>query len=220
MAQPSASQGSIAPQRVLRRNRTVVVTIFLISLAPILAALVFYLNPQWWPESGSNYGQLIEPQRDVPEAAVLPLATLDGQPFDLRSLKGKWLLAAVDGGACPESCVRKLFIIRNTHASQGKNVERLARVWFITDDAPVPANVLDAYRGTIMVRGRPEQLARFLLGDSAATPATGQANAAALQGPMWVIDPLGHLMLQFPSEADPVKVRTDVSRLVYNSRIG
>ncbi|OZI66352.1 SCO family protein [Bordetella genomosp. 11] len=192
------------------------IAIFVITLAPILGAVIMYLNPQWWPDDSSNYGTLVEPQRDMPAPAALPLATLDGQPFDLASLKGKWLLMAADGGACPESCARKLFIIRNTHASQGKNVDRLARVWFITDDAPVPQKVLDAYRGTVMVRGRPEQLAPFLLG----APAGAADPAAALAGPIWMVDPLGHLMLQFPAEADPVRVRKDVSKLVYNSRIG
>jgi hypothetical protein len=192
----------------------IMLVIFMVTLAPILGAVIVYLNPQWWPQEGSNYGDLIEPQRDMPSAAALPLATLDGQAFDLASLKGKWLLMAADGGACPESCARKLFIIRNTHASQGKNVDRLARVWFITDDAPVPDKVLEAYRGTVMVRGRPEQLAPFLLGAPAAAP------AQALSGPIWMADPLGHLMLQFPADADPVKVRKDVSKLIYNSRIG
>jgi hypothetical protein len=223
--------------------------VFLITLAPILGAVIVYLNPQWWPDEGSNYGTLVQPQRDMPTAAGLPLATLDGQPFDLASLKGKWLLMSADGGACPESCARKLFIIRNTHASQGKNVDRLARVWFITDDAPVPQKVLDAYRGTVMVRARPEQLAPFLLGTAAVAPASGASSPAtvadtppmsvgtpsaergaatasaggaapALAGPIWMVDPLGHLMLQFPADADPVKVRQDVSKLVYNSRIG
>ncbi|AOB33285.1 hypothetical protein AKI39_00380 [Bordetella sp. H567] len=214
------------------------IAIFLITLAPILGALIMYLNPQWWPEDSSNYGTLVEPQRDIPAAAALPLATLDGQPFDLASLKGKWLLMAADGGACPESCARKLFIIRNTHASQGKNVDRLVRVWFIIDDAPVPQKVLDAYRGTVMVRARPAQLAPFLLGAPAGTATAAGASppaaiaggnagagnpagaAEALAGPIWMVDPLGHLMLQFPPDADPVQVRKDVSKLIYNSRIG
>jgi hypothetical protein len=188
--------------------------VFLCSLAPIVAAVVVYMNPQWWPDESSNYGALLNPQRPMPAAAELRLTTLDGQPFDLQSLKGKWLLVAADGGACPESCARKLFIARNSHASQGKNVDRLARVWFITDDAPVPDKVLEAYKGTIMVRANPDQLARFLL---ARDTAAGQPG---LQDPIWVIDPLGNLMMQYPAEADGVKVRKDISKLVYSSRIG
>src|SRR3546814_192890 len=151
------------PVPAKKRSLTPLVLVFLCTLAPILAAFVVYNNPQWWPDESSNYGALIDPQRPMPAAQDLQLTTLDGQPFDLQSLKGKWLLLSVGEAACPESCARKLFITRNSHASQGKNVDRLARVWFITDDAEVHAKVLESYQGTVMVRARPEPLARFLL---------------------------------------------------------
>lgn len=223
-----------------KRSLIPLLLVLLCSLAPILGALVVYNNPQWWPDESSNYGTLIEPQRPMPDANLLQLTTLEGEPFDLQSLKGKWLLLSVDQAACPESCARKLFITRNSHASQGKNVDRLARVWFITDEGEVPAKVLEAYRGTVMVRARPEQLARFLLARDTAdstqsnssdssgsaisnSSLSGQSASSAsadLAGPIWIIDPLGNLMLQFPPEADGVKVRKDISKLVYNSRIG
>jgi len=209
-----ARETSTAPSPAKKRSILPLVLVFLCTLAPIVAAFVLYYNPQWWPEETSNYGTLIDPQRPMPSAQELQLTTLDGQPFDLQSLKGKWLLVSVGEAACPESCARKLFITRNSHASQGKNVDRLMRVWFITDDAEVPAKVLEAYRGTVMVRARPEQLARFLL---ARDTVAGQPG---LLDPIWVIDPLGNLMLQFPANADGVSVRKDISKLVYNSRIG
>lgn len=203
---PSGSQAQPAPRRSLKP----LYAVLLMSLAPVIAALIVYFNPSLRPDETTNYGTLYDPQRPMPAAAELPLTTLDGKPFDLNSLKGRWVLAAADGAACPESCARKLFIIRNTHASQGKNVERLVRVWFITDDAPVPQKVLDAYQGTIMVRVRPEALSRYLL----------EASQTSLADPLWVIDPLGNLILHYPPETDPIRFRKDVSRLVYNSRIG
>jgi len=208
---PSPASGQ-APRRSIRP----LVAVLLISLAPVLAAVLVYFNPEWRPQGSSNYGTLVEPQRHIPDARALPLTTLDGRPFDLSSLEGKWVLVSADGAACPESCARKLFVLRNTHASQGKNVERLARVWFITDDAPVPDKVLDAYQGTIMLRADPRLLARFL----APAEQAPEPQAAGLVAPMWVIDPLGNLMMQFPADADPLKVRKDIGKLIYNSRIG
>ncbi|HYG44230.1 MAG TPA: hypothetical protein VEA17_15030 [Bordetella sp.] len=209
-----ARETPTAPTPAKKRTLMPLVLVFLCSLAPILAAVVMYNNPQWWPDESSNYGTLLDPQRPMPAAQDLQLTTLDGQPFDLQTLKGKWLLVSVGEAACPESCARKLFITRNSHASQGKNVDRLARVWFITDRGEVPAKVLEAYQGTVMVRARPEQLARFLL---ARDTVAGQPG---LLDPIWVIDPLGNLMLQFPPNADGVEVRKDISKLVYSSRIG
>lgn len=111
------------------------------------------------------------------------------------------------------------YIIRNTHASQGKHVERLARVWFITDDAPVPEKVLEAYKGAVMVRVNPVVLQQFLLGGAPGSMTPEQARNA-LAPMIWVIDPLGNLILQYPSIADPEMFRKDIRKLLQNSRIG
>ncbi|NYT45348.1 hypothetical protein H0A64_10990 [Alcaligenaceae bacterium] len=191
--------------------------IVLVCFAPVVFALLAYYVPSLGlrPQEMTNYGTLVEPQRPMPEASALPLTTRDGKPFDLSSLKGQWLLVTADSGACDEACVKKLFILRNSHASQGKNVERLARVWFLTDDEPIPEQILEAYRGYNMLRADPEQLAAFLV------PKAGPAERqAALTAPMWVIDPLGNLMMEFPADADPISVRDDIRKLLKASRIG
>jgi hypothetical protein len=201
------------------RSKTPLIIILLMSLAPLVAALIVYFIPELRPEGSAAYGELVQPQRPMPNAKDLPLTTLDGKPFDLGSLKGKWIMMAADGAACPEACARKLYIIRNTHASQGKHVERLARVWFITDDAPVPEKVLEAYKGAVMVRVNPVVLQQFLLGGAAGSVTPEQARQG-LSTPIWVIDPLGNLMLQYPAVADPEMFRKDIRMLIKSSRIG
>ncbi|WP_397476234.1 SCO family protein [Pusillimonas sp.] len=205
-----------AAQATKPRSIQPLVWILIVCLAPIVFAFAAYYVPSLGlrPEEASNYGRILDPQRPIPTAEALDLRTADGQLFDLASLRGQWVLASADQGACPESCVTKLFILRNSHASQGKNVERLSRVWFVTDDAPISQQILEAYKGTIILRADPEKLAAFL-----APGATGPA-ADALAAPMWIIDPIGNLMLEFPENADPVSVRKDISKLIYNSRIG
>ena len=200
-----------------KRSRLPLFLILAISLAPLVFALLAYYVPALGlrPAESTNYGQLVQPQRPVPSTADLPLTTLEGAAFDLASLHGKWILVTADDAACPESCVTKLFILRNSHASQGKNVERLARVWFVTDDAAVPEQVLIAYKGTNMLRADPEKLVAFLAPN--ATPAEREA---ALKAPMWIIDPLGNLMMEFPANADPISVRDDIRKLIRNSRVG
>lgn len=236
-AQPAGPASATPPKRSIRP----LVVLLLVCLAPLLLALLAYYVPALGlrPAEQTNYGTLLQPQRPMPDAASLRLTTLDGQPFDLQSLRGKWLLLTADQAACPESCARKLFILRNSHASQGKNVERIKRVWFILDDAPVPDVVRDAYQGTVFVRADPAQLAAFLahpkqtqhaasaasqtaaggMPASAGHSAADAANAA-LTAPMWIIDPLGNLMLQFPADADPIKVRKDIAKLLFGSRVG
>ncbi|NLC35773.1 MAG: hypothetical protein GX772_04915 [Alcaligenaceae bacterium] len=191
--------------------------ILLMALAPVVAAFLAYFMPQSGlrPDGHNNYGRILDPQRPMPGAQALPLTTLQGQPFNLESLRGQWVLISADTAACPESCVRKLFILRNSHASQGKNVERLSRVWFVTDDGAVPQTVLDAYAGTHMLRADPAALAAFLTAEH-----SGQQGIDALRDHMWIIDPLGNLMMEFPPNADPIEVRDDIVKLLKRSRIG
>ncbi|HBQ90160.1 MAG TPA: hypothetical protein DD803_12035 [Alcaligenes faecalis] len=199
------------------RSMTPLYLLLAISLAPVLFALAAYYMPSLGlrPDESNAYGQLIQPQRSVPTPATLPLQTLQGEAFDLQSLRGRWVLVSADESACPESCVRKLFILRNSHASQGKNVDRLARVWFVTDQGQPSEQILEAYLGTHMLRADPGQLAEFL------APGTDSSAAEqAVKNGMWIIDPNGNLMMVFPGDADPIKVRTDIRKLLNNSRIG
>lgn len=199
------------------RSLKPLIALVAVCLAPFVIALAAYYIPalQLRPDHNTNYGQVLNPQRPIPASEALTLTAADGSDFDLHSLRGKWILITADQGACPESCVKKLFILRNSHASQGKNVERLTRVWFVTDHAPIPDQVLEAYKGTRIVHADPAQLAAWL------APGASQAQLdTALRAPMWIVDPLGNLMFEFPADADPLKVRKDISKLIYNSRVG
>lgn len=174
---------------------------------PLIAAIVVLYFPQLQPEDHTNYGTLLSPQKPMPSAQDLSLTTLDGKPFDLHSLKGQWVLVSADNASCEEDCAKKLFIIRNVHAMTGKDVTRLVRLWFVTDDKSVPEQVLEAYKGTVMVRADPKQLEQYLGKDD-------------LEKSIWIIDPLGNLIMQYPEDPDPMLLRKDIGKLLRNSRIG
>ena len=198
-----------------KRSMTPLILVLLLCLAPVVAAFIVYYIPSLQPEGSTNYGRLVDPQRPLPEANTIKLTTLEGKPFNIDELRGKWLLVTADGGACPEVCAKKLFIMRNTHAMLGKNVKRASRIWFVTDDAPVPQAVLDAYQGTVILRVKPEELAAFLAGEKLTA-----SNDPALLDPIWVVDPLGNLMMQYPKDPDPLGLRRDLGKLLHNSQIG
>lgn len=216
--EPSPKGGhGVGKKTAPKRSMWPLYAILLMALAPVVAAFLAYFVPQLGlrPDGHNNYGRILDPQRPMPDAQALPLTTLSGAPFNLETLRGQWVLITADQAACPESCVRKLFILRNSHASQGKNVERLSRVWFVTDDGEVPQQVLDAYVGTHMLRADSRALAAFLTADR-----SGPQAIDSLKNHMWIIDPLGNLMMEFPPDADPIEVRDDIVKLLKRSRIG
>ncbi len=214
------SESGIAVKSAVKRSNMPLYLILLTCIVPMLAAVLLYYVPSLRPDGSTNYGNFVQPQRPMPSADTLSLTTLDGKPFDLQTLKGKWLLLTSDGGDCPDSCAQKLHFTRNGHASQGKNVHRIQRVWFVTDDQPVPEKVLQAYKGTIMLRADPKALSQFLL-DEADRTGDEVAVEKKMDSYLWIIDPNGNLIMHYPgNQTDPIRFRGDLAKLLHASTIG
>jgi cytochrome oxidase Cu insertion factor (SCO1/SenC/PrrC family) len=175
-----------------------------ICAAPVIAAwLAFFVFP---PGKLMNYGDLVE-ARPLPDA---PLMQLDGKPFRLSGLKGRWVMLQVDSGACAEACQVKLYQMRQVRLTQGREMERIERVWLIDDAAQLDTIVMRAFDGTHLVR-------------AAASPLLGQLPLPAggnVRDHIYMIDPLGNLMMRFPKDADPSRIKKDVERLLRVSRVG
>ena len=185
-----------------RGNRINLWLIGALCAAPVVASYIaFYVMP---PAGHVNYGELMD-ARSLPRA---PLRLVDGSAFELGRLRGKWLLLMVDSGRCDENCWRKLFTLRQLRLAQGKDMERIERVWLIDDDAQ-PARVLASdYEGTWQVRAAGSELLRQL------------PVASALADHIYVVDPHGNLVLRYARDADPVRIIKDLARLLRASRIG
>jgi hypothetical protein len=182
------------------RRYRVLYLLIAVALAPILASYFAYYV---WPPAGrTNYGTLVEPQRPVPSIAAVGL---DGTAFDLRSLKDKWVMVMVDGGACDRYCESKLLQMRQQRTMTGKDRGRIERVWFITDREPLSTLLMREYEGTLFVRVDERDLAFLSLPDT---------ERAGLRDHIWLIDPMGNLMLRWPRDPDPKGVKGDIARLL------
>jgi cytochrome oxidase Cu insertion factor (SCO1/SenC/PrrC family) len=171
-----------------------------VTLTPVAASYLFYyLRP---PQRSAAYGELL-PAAPLPEAR---LALADGSPFELSRLRGKWVLVTVDAAPCDAYCEKKLVYLRQLRLTQGRNMNRVERVWLIVSGTPRPETAA-RFRGTWFVRASAELLRHF--------PAP-----AAPADHIYVIDPLGNLMMRYPREPDPSGMVRDLTRLLRLSRIG
>ena len=182
--------------------------VLVLCALPTVAALVAYLHlpARDWLTSGrtTNYGTVLDPQRPLPVGAAW--RTPDGQAFNTERWRGKWLMIARGPADCDETCVRRLYAMRQVRAALGKEQTRVERVWLITTPGTVAPVLLDAYGGTTMLRADSSVINRWL--------------PDADEGALYLVDPLGHLMMRWPAEADLARVRKDLSRLLWASRIG
>lgn len=184
------------------RGRLKMLVVMLICAAPVIASYFTYYVVR--PEGRSSYGQLIEPQRDMPAWVA---ATADGKPQPLRALQGQWLLVSVAGGGCAAPCENHLYLQRQLRESLGKDKERVDWVWLVDDAAPVREALQPALSQAQVLRIPREQLAQWL------QPAAGQA----LEDHLYVVDPMGHWMMRFPTGMDragAARAKRDIERLL------
>jgi cytochrome oxidase Cu insertion factor (SCO1/SenC/PrrC family) len=185
-----------------KRSRKVLWVMLALTVAPVAASyLIFYF---WPPSRTVNYGELIAPRR-LPDAR---LALADGTPFRLSRLRGKWVLVTVDSGACNASCEKKLYYMRQVRRAQGKEMERVERAFLINDGAAMAPDRMAPYAGTWMIRAAGTAVLGLF-------PAQGSRSAH-----IYLVDPLGNLMMRYPPDPDPRRMIRDLQRLLKASRIG
>lgn len=183
-----------------RRKPYALWLILAICAAPIVASYVAYY---FWPPAGHvNYGELLEP-RALTDAG---LERTDGSAFRFADLRTNWILLSVDDAACNERCRLKLVYMRQLRLAQGKDAERMQRVWVVSDEGTPDPRLLEQHAGLHIVRARGK-------GALAALPASASPAAH-----IYVVDPLGNLMMRFPADGDPRRMLKDLARLLKHSK--
>lgn len=176
--------------------------VLLVCAAPVIASYFMYYVVR--PEGRRAYGELIEPQRPLPD---LPATALDGQTVNLRALKGQWLLVSVAGGGCDDGCQNHLYLQRQLRESLGKEKDRVDWVWLVNDGASVPDSLRPALKTATVLRLPPGPLADWLV------PERGHALAEHL----YLVDPMGNWMMRFPAGLDAAgaaKAKRDLERVL------
>jgi hypothetical protein len=185
-----------------KSGRWKMIAVLLVCASPVIASYFTYYVVR--PEGRRNYGELITPQRPLPAVTTVDLNGKSGQ---LTALKNQWLLINVAGAACDAPCQQRLYFQRQLRESLGKQKGRLDRVWLVTDAAAVDARLSPALAEATVLRVAPDALAQWL------PPETSQR----LEDHLYVVDPLGNLMMRFPANMDAAgaaKAKRDLDRLL------
>jgi len=163
-----------------------------VCTAPLVLGTLAYFY-RWTPGEGGSYGELIAPR------------PLFGPPIE--RLRGKWLLVAFDAAACDAYCERKLYFMRQVRRAQGLDMERVERIWVLTDAGAPRRELLQAIEGTQL--SYPKDASSFM-----------QSFPGNPADHIYVVDPLGNLMMRYPRDPDPSKMLKDLQRLLKYSRTG
>ena len=182
----------LLPDDPVKRGRVKLALLLALFAIPLVAAWAIYVSG-WMSGTAANYGTLLQP-RLLDDPALV-------------ALRGKWVLVSLDRAACDASCEKKLYFMRQVRRAQGRQMNRVERLWIVTDPAAPAPVLLAAIEGTHLARSG-EKLAGAFPAERAATDH------------IYLVDPLGNLMLRFPRDPNPSKIIKDLERLLKYSGFG
>jgi cytochrome oxidase Cu insertion factor (SCO1/SenC/PrrC family) len=207
---PPKTEAGVASAPHSRRTLLLVVFVFLL---PVVAATYLYVSG-WRPTGKSlQYGELVQPARPVRDAE---LTGADGSPYRLYALRGKWALVSFSPLPCTPSCQNNLYKMQQVRLTQGRDATRVERVLIATDgDAKALRELARQYPGLIAVR-----VSRSSLQTLTQDFVSSQGTALNAPGRVYLIDPIGNLVLSYAPDADPSGMRKDLARLLHLSQLG
>ncbi|PTR05700.1 cytochrome oxidase Cu insertion factor (SCO1/SenC/PrrC family) [Nitrosospira sp. Nsp5] len=187
--------------KAARTNRRTLILLLVLMGAPIIASYMLYFGEV---RPGSvNYGELLEVKPLVGDALNQSNNTI----FRIRDLRGKWALISVDSGKCDEYCRKKLYYMRQVRLVQNTEKDRIERVWLI-DDPEMPApEIAGEFEGTWRINAKDSDILSQL-------PAKDSRHDH-----IYLIDPIGNLMMRFPKNPDPALMAKDIKRLLKVSQL-
>ena len=216
MTTSKAQQSSPSRQQQQWRGRWKLLMVLAVCAAPLIFSYLTYYVIK--PAGRTNFGTLIDPRAHPMPA--LQATTLDAKPATLAAWKGKWIILKVGPGACTKDCLEQMFALQQVRSMQGKDMQRIERVWLLLDDAPLDKTLVSQL-GEVNLLRAPAQLVLAWLPVEPGTTA---------EESIFLIDPLGNLMMRFPkvpldaSEAQKVahyaKIKKDIAKLLKASAIG
>ena len=124
--------------------------------------------------------------------------------------RARWTLVYIGDGACDADCRAALYFMRQTRLSLNNDMTRVRRVFLATGAAPDEDFLAREHAGLIVVRIRGPELAALL----------AQFPAADRPHSLYVVDPLGNLMMRYDDRRTPKGLLEDLKKLLQLSHIG
>jgi hypothetical protein len=193
-----------------RRQRRLLIGLALMFFAPLgVSFYLYYGHDTWHPGGRVNAGDLIEPPRPLPSLA-LPLQRSGETAADF--LRRKWTLLYVEHGPCAERCRTSLYETRQVRLALDRDMDRVQRAFIADGDCCDFQFLREQHPDLLAIRLSPAAAPLLALLPRRGDDADAQR--------IYLIDPLGNLMMSYAPDAKPKGMLEDMKRLLRLSHIG
>jgi hypothetical protein len=176
-----------------RRNRMMLVGLFAIAIVPLLGAYWLYESSRSSKPWGStNRGELLDP---IVSVADLKLSAHDGKA---SMISGQWWLVVVESDGCARECQTAVHQLHQLHILLGRDASRVRRGLVALGDMPLDEAVRSSYPEVVLF----------------------DAPSDALRPGVYIVDPLGNVVLRYDYRDADKPVLEDMKQLLKVSHIG
>jgi hypothetical protein len=193
-----------------RKNRSLVLLIFGMVIIPFAMAWILGGKAPFI-EGRTNNGQLITPVVATERGDLIGLDTFSAD--NIAELQGHWLmLNVVPQEDCNKICLEAIHKTKQLRLMMNKDLIRTRRaVIFFKDVKPEVANQW-LQDDKVLLKVKPSAALSKKISEI--------RNGTLPDGMLFLMDPLGNLMMQYEPDFDPYKVKSDLMHLLRTSQIG
>jgi hypothetical protein len=200
---------SLSPRLAL----LIIAAMFVLPL--VLAWLVYSGSLDFKPGSTRNLGKLVEPPLPIDWSVTVMQAGEANLAVEIEQGSGvfdeHWVILQAVPSDCDDSCLKKVFDLRQIHRASGRQQVRIRLALLLDDSSPADQaqSLLAIYPQFNLIKD-PSGLLREALEEI-------QQNLSGQAGPargVYITDPLGNIMMYYQAGSDPAFIKQDLKRLL------
>ncbi|MGB0713554.1 MAG: SCO family protein [Gammaproteobacteria bacterium] len=199
------------PQLVRKSRQNLVILWVIFLIPPVGAWLMYHFGGDLVPRATVNKGELYQPARHL---ELPPLLDENGKPVPADHFAHLWTLTYVGSSQCDEACLAKLVTIRQVRTAQNQQMGRVGAL-YLAIDGEVPADFDKWHQAFGALQLGTTQQRQVVLDQFRKQ---GEGDDVIL-GRIYVVDPLGNLMMRYRVDQDPSDIRKDIKKLLRVSAV-
>ena len=191
------------------RGRLVLLAIVAIFIIPFGISYYYFQQARQGATWGmTNNGLLISPAQPLQEFS---LGQVNDKKIGINDVRGKWTLLYAPAMPCDKACKKNIFNMRQVWALLSKEAYRVQRILVLPDVSGIDDMTvfLNNYERMHVSADPNNSLLKQL------------PTIAGVEEPLiFLIDPIGNLMMAFPQSLDSAKILSDIKKLLKISQVG
>lgn len=204
---------AVTDKAAQRRGRIQLLAMAALFFGPVGFAFWMYYGGHLIPGHKVNHGELIQPTRPLPAAPGL--LTPEGRLVGAGFLRRQWNLVYIVAGHCDERCRGDLAELKKVRLAMDHERDRVHRVILGQNGCCTTAEIGPA---------DPDLTAAYVDSEAGqqllASLPTAEGVSIAQSRDVYVVDPLGNLVMRFPADTDRKGLIKDLDKLLRLSHIG